>query len=50
MDVLSAGMSVQHVHAVPVKARRGHSIPETRVTDGCEPLCGCWELNLGAAS
>ena len=21
--------------------------PETRVTDGCELLCGCWELNLG---
>ena len=17
------------------------------ITDGCEPLCGCWELNLG---
>jgi hypothetical protein len=22
--------------------RRGHQIP---ITDGCEPPCGCWELN-----
>ena len=21
--------------------------PETEVTDGCKPPCGCWELNLG---
>lgn len=20
--------------------------PETIVADSCEPLCGCWELNL----
>jgi hypothetical protein len=24
--------------------RRGHWIP---ITDGCEPPCGCWELNSG---
>jgi hypothetical protein len=24
--------------------RRGHLIP---ITDSCEPLCGCWELNSG---
>jgi hypothetical protein len=24
--------------------RRGHQIP---ITDGCEPPCGCWELNSG---
>ena len=24
--------------------RRGHRIP---ITDGCEPPCGCWKLNLG---
>ena len=24
--------------------RRGHQIP---ITDGCESLCGCWELNSG---
>lgn len=23
------------------------SSPATEVTDGCEPLCGCQELNLG---
>jgi hypothetical protein len=23
--------------------------PGTGVTDGCEPPCGCWESNLGAA-
>jgi hypothetical protein len=22
-------------------------IPESRVTDACESLCGCWELNPG---
>jgi hypothetical protein len=22
-------------------------IHQKRVTDGCEPPCGCWELNLG---
>ena len=21
--------------------------PGTRITDSCELLCGCWELNLG---
>jgi hypothetical protein len=24
--------------------RRYHLYP---ITDGCEPLCGCWELNSG---
>jgi hypothetical protein len=35
------------VHAVTIKARRGHQIPWNWSTDGCDPLCGCWELNLG---
>ena len=32
-------------YTVPVfrHTRRGHQIP---ITDGYEPLCGCWELNL----
>ena len=24
----------------------GIGCPGTGVTDGCEPLCGCWEPNL----
>ena len=30
----------------PRRPEEGIRIPETRVTDGCEPPCGCWELNL----
>ena len=26
----------------------GIGSPETRVTDVCEPLCGCWEFNPGS--
>ena len=40
-------MSGYHVHAMPVKARRGHQIPGIGVTYGCEPPCACWELNPG---
>ena len=47
MGVLPACVSVHHVCAVPVEARRGCHIPGTGVTDSCELLCGCWELNLG---
>lgn len=36
-----------HVCLVPKEARRGCLIPKTGVTDGCEPLFGCWELNVG---
>jgi hypothetical protein len=25
-----------------------HVCPETGVADSCEPLCGCWESNLGS--
>ena len=35
MNILLACVSVYHVHA------------RTGVTDSCEPLCGCWELNPG---
>ena len=40
-------MSVYHVCAVPVEARRGHQLFWTRVTDGCELPCGYGESNLG---
>ena len=29
---------------VGLQARRGHQTP---FTDGCEPSCGCWEMNSG---
>ena len=32
---------------VPVGAQKqGLRFPGTEVMDGCDPLCGCWELNL----
>jgi hypothetical protein len=31
----------------PKEAREGTRSPESGVTSGYEPLCGCWELNLG---
>lgn len=30
---------------VPTEIRRGCQVPETRVTEGCELPCRCWELN-----
>lgn len=37
---------VPHAFQVPVEAKKeGIGSPETGVTDGCEPLCRCWELN-----
>lgn len=38
---------VPHACLVPTEARRKHRVPLTGITDGCEPLCGCWELNPG---
>lgn len=32
---------------VPTETRKGHWIPRTRITDGCEPPGGCWESNQG---
>ena len=43
MDVLPACMSA-HPVCLSIKDTRH---PGTGVKDGCEPLCGCWELNLG---
>jgi hypothetical protein len=34
----------KHTVAVFRHSRRGHQIV---VMDGCEPPCGCWDLNLG---
>ena len=31
----------------PEGQKRGSFPPVTGVIDGCELLCGCWELNLG---
>lgn len=31
---------------VPKGDRRVHWNPGAGVTDSCEPLCGCWELNF----
>jgi hypothetical protein len=48
-DVLHARMLVHHVHACclrrPEEAVRS---PETGGADGCEPLYGSWESNLGS--
>lgn len=30
-----------------IQAKRA-SCPGTKVADGCQPLCGCWELNPGS--
>lgn len=27
---------------------RGHGSPGTGIIDGCDPIHGCWELNLGS--
>lgn len=29
------------------KGKKRAQIAGTEVTDNCEPLCGCWEMNLG---
>jgi hypothetical protein len=34
----------KYIVAVFSHTRRGHRIP---ITDGCEPPCGCWDLNSG---
>lgn len=39
-------MSVYHLYAVPMEAGEGIRTPETGVTNGCEPLYGCWEPNI----
>jgi hypothetical protein len=39
-----------HIHEIRVCLKRSEEdrrAPGTGVTDGCEPPCGCWELNSG---
>ena len=47
MCVLPACMPVHYVSVVPWPCRpvEGTGVSATRVTDGCEPLYGCWESN-----
>lgn len=47
VGVLSAGMSVYFVLAVPVEAKEFTGSPGSYYSFGCEPLWGCWEPNLG---
>ena len=37
-------------HVPHVGGAHGSQIPRTRVRDGCEPPCGCWDLGLGEHS
>lgn len=32
---------------LPCRPKEGDSSLRTGVTEGCEPPCGCWELNTG---
>lgn len=36
-----------HVCLVPQRPEESVGLPLTTVADGCEPLRGCWEWNLG---
>ena len=47
-EYLAAWVSLCHVCAwCPQSSEEGMGCSEAEVTDGCEPPCGCWELNLG---
>jgi hypothetical protein len=46
LSVLSACVHAYHMGTVPTEAREGIWSFGTGVTDGCEPPCECWELNL----
>jgi hypothetical protein len=39
IGVLSACISVHHMYAVLVEARRGVAFPKTRIIYGCQLLC-----------
>lgn len=48
LGILPAFMSVYHVcNLFPRRSEKGISGSGTRVVDACEPLCGCWEPNIG---
>lgn len=45
MSVLSVCLYVYRIR--DREGQNGELDPRTGVMDGCEPQCGCWELNLG---
>lgn len=47
ISVLLACMSVHHIHAwCLLRSKEGIGSPGSEITDGCELLCGYWDLNL----
>ena len=41
-------MYMHHSHSwCPGRPEEGSIFPGTGIVDECEPLCACWELNLG---
>jgi hypothetical protein len=47
-DILPACMSLYYIcDWYPQRPEEGVRSPGIGVTDGCEPPCGYWELNLG---
>jgi hypothetical protein len=47
IDVPSTCTSVYYSHAGTWEADKHMGSSGAGVNDGCEPPCGCWELNLG---
>jgi hypothetical protein len=47
MSVLPACVYVYHVCSAHGGQKSVSDLLELWVTDGCEPLCECWELNPG---
>lgn len=46
MSVLLEWMHMYHMHAWCLqRTDKGIGSLEPGITDGCEPRCGCWELN-----
>jgi hypothetical protein len=35
-------ISMHHMHAMPLRIKRGGWIPRSGITDGCEPQYRCW--------
>ena len=48
IDALPTWISVHCVHVwCPQRPKKVLTPPGTGVRNGCEPPCGCWDLNLG---
>lgn len=46
VGILPVCISVHHMHALcPWRSEDGIESSGTGLTDGCDPPCGCWELN-----